>query len=75
MPRILPLICLIASISPVVAVEPFSAEKIAKAEATFREVLGDEHDKMAKVTKAADRSKYAKKLLDKAKQSAGDPVR
>lgn len=45
-----------------------------QAEATYRDVFGTTHDQLLKSGKPAEKSEFAKKLTERAKQSAADPA-
>jgi hypothetical protein len=68
-----PLLLLMLMALPVLAAEP-SPEAIKKAETTYRDVFGAEHDKTTTSKKPADKSAFAKKLLERSRENTNDAV-
>ena len=68
-----PLLLLMIFAVSAIAAEP-SPEAMKKAVATYRDVFGAAHDKATKSTKPAEKSEFAKKLSERAKETANDAV-
>jgi hypothetical protein len=66
-----PLLVLCLCALSLVAADP-SPEAVKKAEATYRDVFGSEHDKTSASKKPAEKSAFAKKLLDRSRESTND---